>query len=328
VLVAVPPQILNHLSLPPDPLRKYNTDHSVIEIVNALKEHCPSIAEKLRWCRRNLIVPLDSQSYHSPRVRPIHCHNGFLCSTCSERMHKKRLLPLIDRLSNLLHDDPLLRCYHATFTIRSRASIGHAFDHLNDALTRFTDRARRYRSGARRNWIGELIGGSLSIEITRTRAWHVHAHAILVSKTELQEVALGREWKDLTGDSDNVKLRPFDTHVNILNRSPANLRRHLLEDFRDVFEYITKFGDLSGNDRAEAYLQLTNRGAKSMPRLFRTFGVFHGVKDSDPTPRADESVAATNLHLIWDDNQWKMRYRDCMRLIKARKCDTTSLSDQ
>ena len=287
------------------------------KVANALSPYAPSVANKVRWCGRNHRLYYDSRTDSLKVKQRFHCHQPLLCPTCHRTRHEQRFPRLRDQASSLLQAEPELLFYHATFTCRPRDSISDSFDQLSRSLDQFTTKNTRHQRGYIQAWIGDILGGLVSIEITPGEDWHVHAHAILVSRTPLKQRELRKVWKEFTGDSDNVKIRPFDSYENIKHRKPENMRRHLLRDFTDVFAYIHKFPDLPPEQCVELYRALSHNGAQRRRHMTRVFGVFRGIEKAKPSPQREQHPQAIELRATRDPTgQWRMPYRDKAKLKK------------
>ena len=111
-----------------------------------------------------------------------------------------------------------------------------------------------------------LLGGVHSIEAKRGKnsgLWHPHAHMIWLCHEEPAQAKLSQEWKDWTGDSFIVDVRPFHDQEDVVS------------GFMEVFKYALKFSELPLDDNWDAYEQLSGK------RLVDAFGLLRGVEISD-----------------------------------------------
>ncbi len=112
----------------------------------------------------------------------------------------------------------------------------------------------------------KALGGVHSIEAKRGKnsgLWHPHAHMIWLCHDEPDQAKLSQEWKDWTGDSFIVDVRPFHDQEDVVS------------GFMEVFKYALKFSELPLEDNWDAYEQLSGK------RLVDAFGLLRGVEVPD-----------------------------------------------
>lgn len=195
------------------------------------------------------------------------CRKHLLCPLCAIRRGAKALKAYTDRLSIILQDNPDLKPYLVTFTTKNGEDLSERFEHFTRSMKRYTDRRRMALSSKSRNLPVEMNfawGGVSSIEIKRgsgSGLWHVHSHAVWLCKEAPDENRLRDEWKDVTGDSFIVDVRPF---------TGSDLATYV-EGFMEVFKYAVKFSSMALSDNWEAFQLLAGR------RLVNSFGLFRGV---------------------------------------------------
>jgi hypothetical protein len=217
---------------------------------------------------------------HSARF----CQRDKLCPLCAIRRGAKRLRRYVARVRQVLADRPDLMCCMATHTIANRPGLDEAFAHLHRGLKL----SRERRRNSHRRGVGAwqpAAGVAYSIEIKRGRGsglWHPHCHGVwlLPRSTDLGDLReqLCTEWRDVTGDSDQVDLRPFHYHTAGIDPTPDAIASDLVE----VFKYALKFADMAPADTWHAAQTIRGR------RLVGSLGLLYGV--SEPDDLLDEPV--------------------------------------
>jgi len=158
-----------------------------------------------------------------------------------------------------------------TLTVRNGDDLRERFAKLTGCLKRYHKTRQNLKDGNRLHTteVCKAHGAVWSYEVTKkTNGWHPHVHAIWLCESPPDPFRLSREWHDITGDSFVVDVRPIEGD--------------LVQGFKEVFKYATKFSSLSLADNVDAYVHLKGK------RLLGSFGLFHGVKV--PTNLDDETL--------------------------------------
>lgn len=188
----------------------------------------------------------------------------------------------LDRFRIIRGDAPDLHPFLVTFTVKNGTDLLERLLHLDRSLTLLHKRRHRPRC----NSIIKTVSGAVwSYEVTYSdeNGWHPHVHAIWLA-TELPDMhALRAEWKEITGDSFMVDVRPIEPDP----KSPADVDPHA-KGFAEVFKYAMKAAELPAKRLIDAYRVLSRR------RLVRSFGKFYGVKEPDVSDLADEMPTETD----------------------------------
>jgi hypothetical protein len=223
-----------------------------------------SAADKLGSCGNWLHF---RQYYTVNKVR-LHaanfCKLHLLCNLCAIRRGAKSLAAYLKYFQVLKNEYPDLKNSMVTFTIKNGPDMIERFDHIQSAIRELNKRRTRAKTGSRdvTEW-SKVLGWVGSYEIKRganSAEWHIHAHVIVLHNEWIDAQSLKDEWQRITGDSKVLRIDPAK-HPN----SPEL-------DFLEVFKYAVKFGEISLDDRIEAFLKLTDR------RLPFSGGLFRGVK--------------------------------------------------
>lgn len=185
------------------------------------------------------------------------CKKHLVCQLCAIRRGGKSVRVYSQKVQQLLSDDPSLKLYLVTFTIKNGHDLGERFRHLTSHLRAYHKR----RLGTRQT--GEVLKASAAVwsyEFTNIgNGWHPHCHALWLCHEPPDMYALRREWLELTGDSFMCHVKSVDT-----NEDPFGA-------FEEVFKYSVKFSGLPFDLLLHAYDTL--RGF----RLQGSFGLLRGL---------------------------------------------------
>lgn len=199
------------------------------------------------------------------------CMKHLLCPLCAIRRGAKQVQAYLEKFNLLLKENPRLRPYLLTLTVKNGHDLEERFNHLTNSARKLLARRRDALRGKTTSELTKALGGVFSYELTLSKhGWHPHVHMvilcdqddpILFSQANAKNSNLSKEWKLITGDSFIVDVRP-------IAGDPA-------EGFIEVFKYALKFSDLSAQENLAAYLTLKGR------RLTGSFGLFWGVQVPD-----------------------------------------------
>lgn len=218
-------------------------------------------AAKLEGCANYLLFrhyfTVDKVRLHAASF----CKKHLLCPMCAIRRGSKMLAAYLERFEAVRADAPHLRPYLVTFTVKNGSDLGERLRHLRSAMRRMFQARANHKKGKRFVEFARSMGGFHSIEVTnKGQGWHPHVHMIWMCASEPDQAALSAEWKDWTGDSFIVDVRPLHDPV---------------EGFLEVCKYALKFSDLSPADNWHAYEVMSGQ------RLIDSHGVFRGVEIPD-----------------------------------------------
>jgi hypothetical protein len=190
------------------------------------------------------------------------CREHLLCEFCAIRRGAKALAAYVARFQVLKAANPALKNSMITFTIKNGPDLLERFNHIMKAIRELNKRRIRAKSGDNVTEWSKVLGWVGSYEIKRGKnsaEWHVHVHLIALHVDWIDAQALKDEWLRITGDSKVLRIDPA--------RHPDTPEL----DFLEVFKYALKFGEMSLDDRLEAFLKLSGR------RLIFSGGMFRGV---------------------------------------------------
>lgn len=189
------------------------------------------------------------------------CKKHLICPLCAIRRGAKALRVYLARVMALMAADALLRPFLVTLTVKNGPDLEERFKHLSGNLRCYHRRRSRSRQS------GEVLKASSAVwsyEFTnKGKGWHPHVHAVWLCHEAPDPFKLSEEWRQLTGDSYIVDVRPIDMSDPI-------------GGFCEVFKYALKFSDLPDQDRLTAYRTLKGK------RLQDSFGDLRGL-DVEPS---------------------------------------------
>lgn len=190
------------------------------------------------------------------------CKKHLLCPFCAIRRGAKQVKAYLDRFQVIQEQDPFLKPYLITLTVKNGDDLAERYEHLVKAMKDYNQQRRNAIKGTRAFVQLNYVAGAVwSYEFTnKGNGWHPHLHMIALCEGPIDQEKLSEEWRELTGDSFIVDARPFRE-----DQEPA-------EAFLEVFKYALKFSDLPTDLNVEAYEILKGR------RLVASFGVFRGVE--------------------------------------------------
>jgi len=240
-----------------------------------------AMAAKVRGCGDYLsfrhYFTIDKVRLHSASL----CKKHLLCPLCAIRRGAKALKAYLDRWEAIRVQKPALRPYLVTLTVKDGPDLAERFKHLHNCQKELWKRKNRIYD----SYLDNVEGAVWSYEIKRgsgSGEWHPHLHMIALAESmeiEGQDNlgALSAEWKEITGDSHMVDVRP------ISQDDPAS-------GFIEVFKYAVKFSEQSAADTVHAWETLAGK------RLLASSGVFRGVEV--PESLLDDSEGLDGLPYI------------------------------
>lgn len=239
------------------------------------------LAAKLSNCADFLIfkryLTVDEVRLHAANF----CKKHLLCPFCAMRRGTKYLQAYKQRLEVVFQENPKLRAFMVTLTVKDGESLSERFAHLRAALKKYKEQRRNALKGQRFVEFAKAFGGVHSIEIKRGKnsgLWHPHVHMIWLCEAPPSASQLSKEWLAITGDSYIVDVREF-------------YGESVVDGFLEVFKYALKFSDMELSDNWEAYKLLKEK------RLVDNFGLLRGVKV--PEELTDEDIDEDFVYMLY-----------------------------
>lgn len=220
------------------------------------------IASSMRECGGYLVFRNYFEIDEVRLVAACFCKKHLLCPFCAMRRGAKYLQVYHERLQLVLAENPRLRAFMVTLTVKDGEDLSERFMHLRGCLKRYQQQRRDGARGKRDSVeYNKALGGVFSIEVKRgsgSGLWHPHVHMIWLCETAPDPFKLSQEWHSITGDSYIVDVREFYGET-------------IIDGFLEVFKYALKFSDMPHADNWEAFNTLSGK------RLVDNFGLFRGV---------------------------------------------------
>lgn len=215
------------------------------------------VADRVRSCGHYLVFrhyfTVDKVRLHGASF----CMKHLLCPLCAIRRGAKAMKAYLDRWEVIRAARPSLRAFLVTLTVKDGPDLAERFRHLRDSQRELWMRVHRGRGSV----FDGVEGAVWSYEAKRgsgSGEWHPHLHMIALAEVQPDAVELSSEWRDITGDSHVVDVRPID-------------QADQATGFLEVFKYAVKFSDQEPADTVHCYEVL---GGK---RLIGSAGCFRGV---------------------------------------------------
>ena len=129
------------------------------------------LATKLQGCANYLVfkryLTVDEVRLHAANF----CKKHLLCPFCAMRRGAKYLQVYKQRLDVVLQENPNLRAFMVTLTVKDGENLSERFTHLRKALKKYQEQRRNALKGQRQVEYAKAFGGVMSIEIKRGKIW-------------------------------------------------------------------------------------------------------------------------------------------------------------
>ena len=232
----------------------------IAEYMRTETEH-QSMAAKVIGCGNYLqfrhFFTVDTVRLHAAQF----CKKHLLCPLCAIRRGAKALVAYLARWHTIHAQNPALRPFLVTLTVKDGPDLLERFQHLKKSQQELWMQKHRGRGSS----FDGIDGAVWSYEVKRGHGsgmWHPHLHMIALAETQPDAEQLSREWHKITGDSFIVDVRP------ISQDDPVS-------GFIEVFKYAVKFSDQEPADTVHAWETLRGK------RLLASAGCFWGVEVSE-----------------------------------------------
>ena len=222
-----------------------------------LQPELKCVADRVASCGEYLVFrhyfTVDKVRLHGAQL----CMKHLLCPLCAIRRGAKALKAYLDRWEVVRASKGRLRPFLVTLTVKDGPDLAERFKHLHDCQRELWKRKQRVYASA----LDGVEGAVWSYEVKRgsgSGMWHPHLHMIALAEVEPSQFDLAQEWKDITGDSHVVDVRPIE------QADPVS-------GFLEVFKYAVKFSDQAPADTLHCFQVLQRK------RLIGSAGCFRGV---------------------------------------------------
>jgi hypothetical protein len=232
----------------------------VVEYIDrdpVVKASLGHVVQRVRECGDYLVFrhyfTVDKVRLHGATL----CMKHLLCPLCAIRRGAKAMKAYLDRWQVVQAEQPALRAFLVTLTVKDGPDLAERFRHLHRSQRELWMRKHRGRGS-----VLDLVHGAVwSYEVKRgsgSGVWHPHLHMIALAESIPDAGQLAAEWKAITLDSHVVDVRPID------QVDPAS-------GFLEVFKYAVKFSDQPPVDTVHCFLTLRGK------RLIGSAGALRGV---------------------------------------------------
>lgn len=194
------------------------------------------------------------------------CKKHVLCPVCAHIRGRKQTVKYMERLEEILKDNPNLVPAFLTLTVANGPDLEERFNHLIGSWKKYQNRRRQWiKTGWGFNELCKTQGAVFSIEVPRSldnTGWHPHIHAIVLLDSYIDQSKISEEWEAITGDSYIVDIRKLKVSDS----------QTIFESFEELFKYALKFSQTPLEHNWHAYEVLRGK------RLQGSYGAFRGVQ--------------------------------------------------
>jgi hypothetical protein len=229
----------------------------VVDYMESMPEHQATL-KRVQSCGDYLVFrhyfTVDRVRLHGAKL----CMKHLLCPLCAIRRGAKYLKAYLVKFQALQEQNPNLKAYLVTLTVKDGPDLAERFKHLFKSQHELWKRKGRGRGSV----LDGVAGAVWSYEVKRGKGsgvWHPHLHMIVLAESHPDQQQLAAEWHNITGDSFVVDVRP------ISQDDPAS-------GFVEVFKYAVKFSEQEPADTVHAWVTLASK------RLIGSAGLFRGVE--------------------------------------------------
>lgn len=189
-----------------------------------------------------------------------HCKQRFLCLPCEVRRGSNYLAKYHQKFVALAKQNPNLRPYLITFTVKNSHDFSERQRHLAHSYRRFAEHSRYCnRKDISHEWL--RVKGWVSSEETTHNpdtGFHPHLHVLVLANSSFNYRAIQREWLAATGDSHVVNVTKVDDS-------------DMIKAMSEVFKYFVKPTDLAPQILWDVAQKMKGK------RTIRSGGLFKGV---------------------------------------------------
>jgi len=225
------------------------------------------VSRRVRTCGDYLVFrhyfTVDKVRLHAAQL----CMKHLLCPLCAIRRGAKTMKAYLERWEVIQQQKPSLRPYLVTLTVKDGDDLAERFAHLHRGQRELWKRRQRRRGSV----LDCVVGAVWSYEVKRgsgSGLWHPHLHMIALSETLPSMDALSLEWRNITGDSYIVDVRPISQDDPV-------------EGFLEVFKYAVKFSDQPPMDTWLCFRTLSGKRLIGSAGCFRSVQVPEELTDDD-----------------------------------------------
>lgn len=228
-----------------------------LTVAQCIAEDVPHLAQRIEACGSFLLF----RHYYTVDELRLHaatfCKAHLLCPFCAIRRGAKAVKAYLARFEAVRASWAELRPFLVTLTVKDGPDLAERFKHLQASQHELWKRKHRGRGSV----LDGVAGAVWSYEVKRgtgSGEWHPHLHMVALCNVPPDQAELSAEWREITGDSFIVDVRPID------QADPAS-------GFLEVFKYAVKFADMPPADTVHAWRTLRGK------RFVASAGVLRGI---------------------------------------------------
>lgn len=156
--------------------------------------------ELLELCGKDFITTMSNKCGKILDTYPAFRCGLAYCPDCNIRRRNRELKSVKPKFDEVLRDNPALRPYFLTLTLRDRMTQAAANKYLKKQFAKL-----------RRQKFFTAKGGYYRIEFTVVAdGWNAHIHAVILSEKNIAESQISKAWSELTRGSYIVDIRPIE----------------------------------------------------------------------------------------------------------------------
>ncbi|BCL77454.1 hypothetical protein JHS3_31900 (plasmid) [Jeongeupia sp. HS-3] len=232
------------------------------------------------------------------------CGRHLLCPLCAIRRGAKLVQAYMAKLQVVLGEQPDLKAYLVTFTVKDGENLSERYNHLTQSMKRYQNARRSYLTDRGPHVeMAKAIGCAGSYEFKRGKnsgLWHPHVHMVWLCREKPDQAKIRREWENVTGDSFMCDVTEFHDQSDVVT------------GFLEVFKYAVKFSDLPLEDNWHGYEILRRR------RMVFSFGALYGVDVPEAlTDEALDDLPYVELLFQYTRSGYTFAQRDALKGSQA-----------
>ena len=109
------------------------------------------------------------------------CKTHMLCPLCAIRRGARQVQAYLEKLEILLNENPKLKPYMLTLTVKNGSDLSERFEHLSKSVKKLLKRRRDAKDGKTSSQLLKALGGVFSYELTKSEhGWHPHVHMVVL----------------------------------------------------------------------------------------------------------------------------------------------------
>lgn len=228
----------------------------IVAILKSMDLFTCAEGELLELCGKDFITTMSNKCGKILDSFPTNRCGLAYCPDCNIRRRNRELKSVKPKFDEVLRENPALRPYFLTLTLRDRMTQRDANKYLK----------KQFAKLRRQQFWKAVKGGYYRIEFTVVfDGWHSHIHAVILSEQILEVDKIQTAWSKLTCGSYITDIRPIN-----------------LDELDTVLGYAFKPADLTKMTKEQALEMISS----SAQRTGETFGIVRRSK-AEPATETD-----------------------------------------